>query len=89
MWVLDHGGTIVYEHQVMGSSHTSQPGLGPPGPKWLRAVIGDDYFVSEACRTNGCGVRLGMWTIADLASGEETPTRRSVDGGSKGSGIMM
>ena len=30
VWVLDHGGTIVYEHQFMGPSHTSERDLGPP-----------------------------------------------------------
>jgi hypothetical protein len=72
MWILDHGGTIVYEHQVMGSSHISQPELGPPGPKWLRAVIGDDWFITPS------GVQFLRDPVGDLSELRNLPTLRTL-----------
>lgn len=71
-WVLHHGGTIVYEHQVMDSSHTSRRELGPPGPKWLRAVIGDEYFVTPS------GVQFLRDPVGDLSQLRNLPTLRTL-----------
>ena len=49
--ILESGGTIVYEHQLSyrhmppstGASRPMGPRL-PPGPEWLRGLVGDEYF---------------------------------------------
>ena len=43
-------GLVYYEYQLVDERYTLQPpdapGLKPPGPKWLRQLLGDDYFFS-------------------------------------------
>ncbi len=51
--ILEAGGHVMYEHQiiVLGMHHSRMLSPGtpsystePPGPEWLRQVIGDEYF---------------------------------------------
>lgn len=71
-WVLDHGGTIVYERQVMDQPHVSRPDVGPPGPKWLRAVIGDDYFDTPY------GIQFLRDPVGDISQLRSFPTLRTL-----------
>ena len=36
--ILDAGGSVFYEHQAQRAK------TEPPGPRWLRQLIGDEYF---------------------------------------------
>lgn len=42
-WILKHGGEFAYDWQIplQGTSFVKPE---PPAPKWLRALVGDDYF---------------------------------------------
>lgn len=54
--IQEAGGTVYYQHQVSVDRvspslsysvlQPSWPGFDPPGPAWLRKLIGDEYFFS-------------------------------------------
>lgn len=47
--VLQAGGTVEYAHHyeaIHNDSWVQHPGARPPGPAWLRHILGDDYFTS-------------------------------------------
>ena len=59
-WITKSGGSVDYDFQLRGSA----PFTGyakPPGPKWLRELIGIDYFADVA------SVNLNGRPIADLS----------------------
>ena len=43
-WVRDHGGTVGYDFQWDEVKESSINDAQPPGPDWLRNLIGVDYF---------------------------------------------
>lgn len=45
--VVAKGGDIYYRHQRIKYHRYSQN--APPGPAWLRHLVGDDYFQSAEC----------------------------------------
>ena len=60
-WVKDHGGKVYYDFE-MDESLTAPPfhHRQPPGPEWLRRLIGIDYFA------NVVGVDLADSRVTDL-----------------------
>jgi hypothetical protein len=39
------GGLVYYDHQLInGRAKYPPPAEQPPGPKWLRSLVGDDFF---------------------------------------------
>jgi len=48
--IKELGGTVTYDWQIDADGH-SRPNAQPPGPVWLRNVLGDDCFgnVTVAC----------------------------------------
>ncbi|MCI0360604.1 MAG: hypothetical protein L0211_19170 [Planctomycetaceae bacterium] len=72
-------GLIKYDYQTDMNPKTVNP--GPPGPKWLRSLIGDDYFcevdwVTFATEYYGRRKELGLSKVDDegLACLELIPT---------------
>jgi hypothetical protein len=43
-WVKEHLGTVHYDWQLLDALAKKPKGLEPPGPRWLRKLIGDDFF---------------------------------------------
>jgi len=78
--VLAIGGTVTYEHGEFRHGVTQSPqslrwGPGPPprppGPEWLRRIIGDDYFfsvdsVSISGRATSDAVLVHLKGLSDL-----------------------
>lgn len=55
-WVLENGGTIEYDWQADDATT-------PPGPRWLRSIIGDEFFQTVRA------VDLGEFTqVGDLGA---------------------
>ncbi|MEX2027177.1 MAG: hypothetical protein WEH44_07745 [Pirellulaceae bacterium] len=51
--IIRYGGQVTYDYQLDASGNFRRDqfgnylhGLQPPGPKWLRQLLGDDYFQS-------------------------------------------
>ncbi len=38
------GGQVFYDYQFMENGDTIYPPPSPPGPAWLRGIVGDDFF---------------------------------------------
>jgi hypothetical protein len=53
---LDHverlGGNVVFDHQLLDGVELDTT-AEPPGPAWLRQLLGDEYFVEVACLNLG------------------------------------
>lgn len=59
--VLAAGGAVEFDHQMVGNglSICFDPSVESPGPRWLRSVVGDEWFRSV------CGVDLRMAKLND------------------------
>ncbi|MGY8770935.1 MAG: hypothetical protein ACKVH8_21195, partial [Pirellulales bacterium] len=43
-WIEKHGGIVTYQYQTKREPFSNDPEPEPPGPAWLRSIIGIDYF---------------------------------------------
>lgn len=59
--IEDLGGSVMYDFELQGQAE-------PPGPRWLRALIGDDYFarVEEVMLWNPATVDADLAPVYDL-----------------------
>ncbi len=44
-FIKENGATVTYDYQFDGTGN-GNPNAMPPGPAWLRRIIGDDFFVN-------------------------------------------
>jgi hypothetical protein len=65
--VRRHGGSVHYEHEFVNGG--LDPGREPPGPRWLRRALGDEFF--QTIRQAGFGYDNS--TLKRLTNEDETP----------------
>lgn len=69
--ILDRGGQVQYDYEFDEDGHEiwlAEP-PEPPGPKWLRTLVGDDYFrtvVDVTFRTATDADMEGLAALTDL-----------------------
>jgi hypothetical protein len=64
--ILKSGGTIWFDYQIRMTTPSGgwgQSDAPPPGPAWLRKLVGDDYF--RTAKVAGIGDTTGEATIAE------------------------
>ena len=44
--ILKSGGTVAYDYECDKSGHINPTSGNPPGPEWLRKLVGDDFFTT-------------------------------------------
>jgi hypothetical protein len=71
-WVRSQGGHISYDYERPEADGSYPRGAKPPGPEWLRELIGVDYFATVE------GVVLDRDEITDLAPLANLPQLRSL-----------
>ena len=53
-WIEKAGGSVFYDYQPDPSGDI--PAAKPPGPAWLRKLLGDDYF-ADVTSVESCGAK--------------------------------
>ena len=55
-WIKNAGGEVVYDYEFDPPGPCYTPGAKPPGPAWLRNLLGDDVFADVTAAAGGLKV---------------------------------